>query len=272
MTERLALIAGSGALVPEVIAAARTKGFELKLLTVGKRRDLADLQPVRIHPFRLQESVDVIRAFGATRFALAGGVSLSDVVREGVAGFLSGTKDWQSLGDTSISDMVTRLEDMTGAKPMGVHEIAPELVAPAGLIGGPAPTPLQLDACHFALQLAREAGRLDLGQAVVVTGKRAVAAEDIGGTDALLRRVRWLRWRRLVADGTSPLVMAKCPKPDQPLFVDLPAMGPKTVQMAAKAGVAVIAVQAGGALLIQRQLVKVTADRLGVSVIGLSHG
>jgi DUF1009 family protein len=270
--ERLALIAGSGALVPEVIAAARSKGFELKLLTIGKRRDLSALEPVRFSLSRPQEAVEVIRNFGATRFTLAGGVSLSDVVREGLAGFFSGASVHHSIGDTSISDLVARLEDMTGAKPMGVHEIAPELLAPAGLIGGPELTPAQHDAAQYGLELAREAGRLDLGQAVVVAGRRAVAAEDIGGTDALLRRVRWLRWRRLVADGTSPLVLAKCPKPDQPLFVDLPAVGPRTVEMAAKAGVVAIAVEASGTLVIQRQRVAETANRLGVPVIGLTHG
>lgn len=271
MPERLALIAGSGSLVPEVIAAARQRGFELKLLTLGERKDLRDFNPVRFSLSRPEEAVEVIRQFGATRFTLAGGVSLSDVVREGLAGFFGGSSGRASLGDTSISDLVARLEDMTGAKPMGVHEIAPDLLAANGLIGGPAPSLAQLEAAQYGLDLARAAGRLDLGQAVVVAGKRAVAAEDIGGTDALLRRVRWLRWRRLVADGKSPLALAKCPKPDQPLFVDLPAIGPHTVEMAARAGVFVIAVEAGGTLVIQRGRVAELANRLGVTVIGLSH-
>lgn len=270
MAERLALIAGSGALVPEVIAAAQKKGFELKLLTLGRSGDLMGHEPVRFSLSNPQVAVDAIRAFGATRFAMAGGVSLSDIVREGLASFFSGAKTGQSIGDTSISDLVRRLEDMTGARPMGVHEIAPELLAPAGLIGGPEPGDLVRETVRQALDLARRAGALDLGQAVVVAGKRAVAAEDIGGTDALLRRVRWLRWRGLVADGkASPLVLAKCPKPDQPFFIDLPAIGPRTVENARKSGIYAIVVEAGGTLLIQRAVLKAAADRLGVSVIGL---
>ena len=230
MTERLALIAGTGALVPEVIAAARKKGFELKVLTLGGRRDIAGYTPVRFSLANPQSAVDAIREFGATAFTMAGGVSLSDVVREGLASYFSGTPTRQSIGDTSISDLVGRLEEMTGARPMGVHEIAPDLLAPDGMIGGPQPTELVLEAARHALDLARRAGALDLGQAVVVAGKRAIAAEDVGGTDGLLRRVRWLRWRGLVADGkTSPLVLAKCPKPDQPLFIDMPAIGLRTL-------------------------------------------
>lgn len=273
MGERLALIAGSGALVPEVIAAARKKGFELKLLTIGRRGDLQGYEPVRFSLSNPQMAVDAIRSFGATRFAMAGGVSLSDMIREGLASFFSGTPTRQSIGDTSISDLVRRLEDMTGARPIGVHEIAPELLAPAGLIGGPEPSGLVRETAVHALDLARRAGALDLGQAVVVAGKRAIAAEDVGGTDALLKRVRWLRWKGLVADGTaSPLVLAKCPKPEQPLFIDLPAIGPRTVENAMKSGVYAIAVQAGGTLLIQRERLKDTADRLGVSVIGMANG
>lgn len=273
MTERLALIAGSGAMVPEVISAARKKGFELKLLTLGRREGLEGYEPVHFSLSNPQLAVDAIRDFGATRFAMAGGVSLSDVVREGLAGFFSGAKASQSIGDTSISDLVRRLEHMTGARPIGVHEIAPELLAPEGLIGGPEPGEVVMETAQYALALARQAGALDLGQAVVVAGKRAVSAEDVGGTDALLRRVWWLRFRRLVADGkASPLVLAKCPKPDQPLFIDLPAIGPRTVENARKSGVYAIAVQAGGTLLIQRQVLKAAADRLGISVIGITHG
>ena len=89
--------------------------------------------------------------------------------------------------------------------------------------------------------------------------------EDISGTDALLKRVRKLRRLGLAADGTSPLVLAKCAKPDQPLFVDLPAIGPRTVENARKSGVSVIAVEAGRTLLIQRDQIKATADRLRVA-------
>lgn len=273
MGERLALIAGTGALVPEVISAAVEQGFDLKLLTIGRQGNLFGLEPVRFSLANPEVAVDAIRAFGATRFMMAGGVSLSDVVREGLASYFSGAAGRQSIGDTSISDLVRRLEDLTGARPMGVHEIAPHLLATEGALGGPKPASDVKDAARFALDLVYRAGALDLGQAIVVSGKRAVAAEDVGGTDSLLRRVRWLRFRRLVADGkASPLVLAKGPKPEQPLFVDMPAIGPRTVENARKAGIYCIAVAAGGTLLIQRQVIAATAERLGVSVVGMPYG
>lgn len=156
---------------------------------------------------------------------------------------------------------------------MGVHEIAPQLLATEGLIGGPAAEDIVWDTARHAIDLARQAGALDLGQAIVVAGKRTVAAEDIGGTDALLRRVGWLRLTRQVADGkASPLVLAKCPKPGQPLLIDMPAIGPQTIVNAKKSGVRAIAVEAGATLLIQRGQIKAAADRLGVSVLGIANG
>lgn len=273
MTRRLALIAGTGALVPEVLAAARSAGFELLVLSI---RDLPGLGGERRVKFRLsqpQVAIDAIRQFGATHFVLAGGVALSDLMREGLARFLSGGAADVSLGDTGISQLVQRVSALTGAEPLGVHEIAPDLLAPAGLIAGPAPSAELEDFARRALDLARRAGSLDLGQAMVTAGRRAIAAEDIGGTDALLRRVRRLRWKRLVADGdASPLVLAKCPKPGQPLHIDLPAIGPQTVLNAKKTGVRLIVLEAGGSLLIDRTRLRAEATRLGISIIGLAHG
>lgn len=271
MTTRLALIVGSGALVPEVVSAARQRGYALKILSLHRRSDLRGHDPVLFRLSEPEAAVATIKAFGATHFSLAGGVSLSDIAREKLAGFFAGPAGRQSIGDTSLSDLVARLEAITGARPMGVHEIAPDLLAPLGSLGGPVPTPSQEDAALHALRLAREAGSLDLGQAVVVAGRRAVAAEDIGGTDQLIARVRRFRWRGLVADGASPLVLAKCPKPQQPLFVDLPAIGPRTVANAKRAGIGMIAIAAGGTIVIQRHRVRELADRLGVCVFGYPY-
>lgn len=272
MAERLALIAGSGALVPEVIAAARNRGYELRLLTLGRRRDLRDLDPV---PFSLADpetAITAIREFGATCFVMAGGVSISDVARERLARFFrgGGRGAARSVGDSGLSGLASDLARMTGARPMGVHEIAPELVAPEGHLAGPEPSRQQFETAVHALWLARKAGALDLGQAVVVAGHRAIAAEDIGGTDALLDRVHRFRRRGLAADGNSPLVLAKCAKPDQPRFVDLPAIGPVTVAKARRAGIAVIAVEAGATILIERAKLLAAGDAAGITVLGLA--
>jgi DUF1009 family protein len=120
------------------------------------------------------------------------------------------------------------------------------------------------------MRLARNAGALDLGQAVVVAGRRAIATEDIAGTDALLARVQKFRRLGLTADGASPLVLAKCAKPDQPKFVDLPAIGPVTVTKAHRAGISLIAVEAGATLLIERGKLAQLAATARIVILGLA--
>lgn len=269
MAERLSLIAGSGALVREVVAAAKQRGYALQVLAAT--RSAAALPGIEAIPLRLsdpQAAIDAIRGFGATLITMAGGLQLGDLARERFASFL-GAPRTLALGDGSLSTLATRLTQMTGARLIGVQEIAPGLLAPEGLIAGPAPDEGLRETAALALSLARKAGALDLGQGVVVAGRRAIAAEDIAGTDALLKRVQTYRNFGLVADGKSPLVLAKAAKPDQPFFLDLPAIGPVTVRKARKAGVALIAVQAGATILIERQKLIAAAEAARVTVLGL---
>ena len=272
MGERLALIAGSGALVPEVIAAARRRGYEIKLLTLSRRRDLRGFDPL---PFSLADpaaAVEAIRGFGATVFVMAGGVSISDIAREHLARFFRGADraGVASVGDSGLSGLAADLARLTGARPMGVHEIAPELLTPQGHLAGPAPSRDPTDAAEYAMRLAHSAGALDLGQAVVAAGHRAIAAEDIAGTDALLARIRRFRRRGLAAARESPRVLAQCAKPGQPHYVDLPAIGPVTVAGARRAGIGVIAVEAGATILIQKSKLLAAANAAGITLLGLT--
>jgi DUF1009 family protein len=269
VTERLSLIAGSGALVTEVLAAARDRDYEIQVLALHRQSGLP--RGINSAPIRLADpmgAIQAIRSFGATMVAMAGGVQLSDRDREGFARFL-GVPGAVALGDTGLSLLAARLTELTGARLVGVQDIAPEVVAPEGLLGGPEPSSALRDAMAFGLALARKSGDLDLGQGVIVSGQRAIATEDIAGTDALLKRVQTYRAYGLVADGGSPLVLAKAAKPTQPHFVDLPAIGPVTVARARKAGIGAIAVQAGATILIERQKLALAADSARITVFGL---
>jgi DUF1009 family protein len=122
-------------------------------------------------------------------------------------------------------------------------------------------------------------GPLDIGQAVCVSEHRIIAVEAAEGTDAMIRRVRGLRRRgvlgRLVRRGRPPLaersggVLVKAPKPGQDFRVDLPVVGPNTIRLAKAAGLAGIAVQAGGVLIVDRAATLAAAERAGLFVAGV---
>lgn len=264
---RLALVAGSGDLVPQAIAAARAAGWEIRVFALHPRADLAAEDPFPIKVSRPDQVLREIRKFKATHVCAVGGMHMSDRERETFAEF-TGEKDAAAKGDSKLSQLGAALLKILGLPFIGVHEIVADLLAPQGQIGAiPAEGDL-LRAAEFAFAAARKAGTLDLGQALVVAGARVIATEDIGGTDELLTRCRVYRERGLIGDGRSHVVLAKTSKPGQPLHVDLPAVGRRTIELAHEAGIEAIVVEAGRTLLIGRAELVAAADAAGIALIG----
>ncbi len=108
-------------------------------------------------------------------------------------------------------------------------------------------------------------GPFDIGQAAVVIDGHVVAVEDIEGTDGLLARVARLRAEGRIRAKAGRGVLVKAPKSKQDLRFDLPTIGPRTVEGAAAAGIAGIAVIAGNTLAAEPQALIETADAKGCS-------
>jgi hypothetical protein len=176
------------------------------------------------------------------------------------------------MGDAGLSAAARALEFFGGARLIGVQDIVPGILATEGVMAGPALPRRVIADCRYGLSVAREIGRLDIGQAVVCSGRRVVAVEDIGGTDALLARIAAFRTEGQVGDGKTPLVLAKAVKPQQPKHVDLPAVGPDTVTAAAEAGISVIAVETGRTLVIERAEMVRRAEVAGITLVGVTLG
>ena len=267
MSRRLSVLAGSGALVSHVVAAAQAVGDDVQVIGLTPQPARPGATLIVGDLGNPSSSIAAIVAFRTTHLVLAGGLTLSDRDREGLAGFAGGAG--AGLGDAALSGITVAIEKLSGAKVIGVHEVAADLLAQAGAIAGRVASDAELAAGRQGLQAAREIGRLDLGQAVVVAGRRVVAAEDVGGTDELLARVAAHRAAGRIGDGVGPLVLAKAAKPQQPLYVDLPAIGADTIARAAAAGLSAIAVEAGKTLILERAALAAAADRLGIAVVGL---
>lgn len=262
-------MAGKDALPLLVLEAALKAGWKVQYQSFVPRPELTDID---VRPIDISKPLDIvlgIRRFKATHICMVGAVHVSDKGREGFFKLLGGKKKPRKpSGDSGLSKLGRALEISTGAKLLGAHEIMPELLAEHGLIAGPKPDKHLVADGAFALQAAISAGQLDLGQALVCSGHRVVAVEDIAGTDALLRRVADHRAAGLVGDGDSAMVLAKARKPKQPMFVDLPAIGPETVIAAHQAGLRAVFVQAGNSIVIDRERLSAVALELGVTVYG----
>ncbi|WP_116653589.1 LpxI family protein [Pelagibacterium sediminicola] len=266
--KRLALVAGSGALPPRAIAAAREAGWQVRVLSVIPRDDLAEEKPFQIKVSRPDQVLKEIRAFKATHVCAVGAMHLGDRDRETLAAF-AGDTERENKGDGKLSQLGGQLLKMLGIPFIGVHEIVSDLLAPEGVLGAVQPDEFLETTMRHAFAAVRRAGELDLGQALVVSGARIVATEDIAGTDALIARIEAFRKNGLIGEGAARLVLAKSSKPGQPVHIDLPAIGPDTITNATAAGIAGIVVEAGHTLLIEREDLISAANRAGIAIMGI---
>jgi UDP-2,3-diacylglucosamine hydrolase len=172
-------------------------------------------------------------------------------------------------GDDTVLRRVARFFESQGFEVAAAHEVAPGLLAPLGAFSARSPDAETLEDIKLGFRVTRCLGAFDIGQGAVVARQYVLAVEAAEGTDAMLRRCRDLnKWGMKARKG----VLVKAPKPGQDLRLDLPAIGPRTVELAAEAGLAGIAVAAGAVLLAEQQELVEKADRLGLFLYGASPG
>jgi DUF1009 family protein len=136
-----------------------------------------------------------------------------------------------------------------------------ELLAPSGVLTRRPPTADQRDDIIFGWELARQIGRLDIGQCLVVKDRTVLAVEAIEGTDQTI-----VRGGRL---GGAGAVVIKVCKPSQDTRFDLPSIGIGTIETMVSVKAAVLAVESGRALFFDRDAAVAMADRAGIAIVGM---
>jgi DUF1009 family protein len=169
-------------------------------------------------------------------------------------------------GDDHVLSRVVRFFEEKGYRVHGAGDVAPELLAGEGVLGDKRPSADDKADIEIALGVVSALGRLDVGQAAVVTRGHVIAVEAAEGTDAMLARCAELRARSTRRGAVG--VMVKAPKPGQEQRVDLPTIGPDTVRQAAAAGLAGIAVAAGQVLMAERDATIAAANEHGLFLVG----
>jgi DUF1009 family protein len=172
-------------------------------------------------------------------------------------------------GDNTLLSGVAKIFEENGLALRGPHEVAPELLVPEGLATNLEPSARESEDVQVGFDLLRTIGRFDVGQAAVIAGKRVVAIEGAEGTEGLLARVAEMRRNGRLKLAARDGVLVKIPKPSQDRRVDMPAIGMDTVAQAKAAGLAGVAIEAGGALMLDAQKLIEAADNAGVFVVAL---
>ena len=173
-------------------------------------------------------------------------------------------------GDDHLLSGIGRILEQDGFRMVGIKDVAPDLLMPEGCLTLKAPDEKAAADIARGRELLRALSPFDIGQATVVIDGHVVGVEDIEGTDGLLARVARLRAEGRIRARTARGVLVKAPKSGQDLRFDLPTMGPRTVEGAAAAKLAGIAIVAGNTIVVEPQAVIEAADAAGLFVTGLS--
>ncbi len=263
-TGRLALICGTGAL-PALLA--RAEGAPLICAIDGVAVEGLDVD-IAFRLERLMPFLDRLHDEGVTRVAFAGGIrrpALDPALFDpATAQLVPKLLPAIQAGDDATLRAILALYEESGFTVLGAQDIAPDLVPGPGVLGCHAPSDADRRDAARAAQIVAALGAADVGQGAVVAQGLCLAVEALPGTDAMLDFVAatgaGLRPNPKGARG----VLYKAPKPGQERRMDLPALGPETVRRAAAAGLAGIAWEAGGVLLLGREAVEAEAEAAGL--------
>jgi UDP-2,3-diacylglucosamine hydrolase len=136
----------------------------------------------------------------------------------------------------------------------------PDHLAPAGVLTRTQPTPAQQRDADFGWKIAKEMGRLDIGQSIAVKETEVIAVEAIEGTDRMIERAG-----QLCPRGGWTLV--KVAKPDQDMRFDVPTVGPETIANLARHGAKMLVIEAGKTVILDRPGTLLAADKSGLAIV-----
>lgn len=167
----------------------------------------------------------------------------------------------KNKGDSAILGALASEFEAEGMFVAQAHELVPELLSPVGTITRCEPTEQQWEDIRFGWKLAKEFGRLDVGQCVVVREGIVAAIEALEGTDEAIRRG--------CAYGGEQCVVVKVFKPGQDERIDLPSLGLDTIQIMIEGGATCLAYEAGKSLFFDQEKSIEIANKAGLSIVGV---
>ena len=278
----LGILACAGSLPVELAEAARSSGRAVHIVGIEgfAEPEIAAYSHKIVNIGQVGGMLSSLRQAGCRELVIAGALRRPNLFKIRVDhGFFRAIRTALSLtrgGDDSVLRRVVRFFEREGFVVVGVDSIAPHLLAPEGPLGCIEPSPAHVRAMTRAAALLKALGTFDVGQGAVASEDCILAVEGVRGTDEMLEQVRVAREN----DGsgralpTSGAVLVKMPKPGQELRVDLPAIGPRTVERAHACGLSGIVIAAGRALVIERARTIALADELDLFIVGIdgTHG
>ncbi len=276
--ELVGLLAGSGRFPIVFAEAARRQG--LQVACVGIKYEAPDELKALCASFdvvgvaRLGKMVRTFRRRGVKRIVMAGKVTKNVIYTPWRIVQLCPdlrTVSWwyrrtraDNRDDSLLLSVISEFE-RDGMIFVSALNYCPELLVKQGVLTRRAPTAAERNDIEFGWMMAKEMGRLDVGQSVAVKEKATLAVEAIEGTDRCIERAG-----QLCRSGGWTLV--KVAKPQQDMRFDVPTIGMTTIDNLHRSGGRVLAIEADRTIVIDQPDVVALADRYGMSIIALQQG
>lgn len=264
---RIGLIAGNGRFPIIFADNARKLGWHVSAVAhEGETEPELARHVDRIQWIKIGQLNKLIKAFkddGVNRAVMLGGIKKTHV-------FSTVRPDFRTLAlaarlalwkdDDILRELAAELEREGITICESTFGLAGILMEP-GPLTSRQPSKKEWEDVRYGWEVAGEIGRLDIGQCVIIKDRVVVAVEAVEGTDGAIKR-----GGELAKDGA--VVVKRC-KPQQDLRFDLPAIGPRTIDVMASVKAAVLAVEAGRTVILDREIVIQQAEAYGIAVLGL---
>jgi UDP-2,3-diacylglucosamine hydrolase len=264
---KIGLIAGNGLFPLEFARAAKAQGLEV-VVAAHEGETSPEIEKIAdavtwIKVGQLGKLIKIFKDHGVSDVLMAGGIKKTRLF-SGALPDLRGAallaKMLHKKDDSLLRAVAAELE----SEGITVREstlFLDSILAPVGVITRRKPSKGEWKDIEFGWQMAKEIGRLDIGQTVVVKDQAVLAVEAIEGTDEAIRR-----GGRLCSEGA---VVVKICKPAQDLRFDLPAAGTQTVRSMLEVKAVCLAVEARKTIILEREQVIREADAAGISIVGV---
>jgi UDP-2,3-diacylglucosamine hydrolase len=274
--EKLGLIAGNGRFPFLVLDAARAQGLDVVVAAIKEETspDIEAQGASAVYWMSLGELSKLIAMFkteGVNRAIMAGQVKHKQI-------FSSIKPDWRlaklllALGTRNTDSLLGAIAKVLADEGITLQNstaLLEPLLAKPGVLTSRRPTNQENENIAYGRGVARQLGRFDIGQTVVVAESACVAVEAMEGTDATIERAGTIMGS--LADTASTLSRAltviKVAKPNQDMRFDVPVIGVKTIEVMQKAGATCLAIDAGKCLLLEGSAILDAADAAGISIV-----
>ncbi len=263
-SKKIGLIAGNGSLPLLFADSARRQGYAVFAIAHEQETDAAlserveDLLSIPVGQF--EKMVSYFKAHDVTDIVMGGGIPKRHLLVTKLSQKMQSliTPFREKKDDTLLRAFASELE-REHLTVRAITEYMPSWLAEEGEMTRPL-TENEREDIRWGWRLAKQIGALDIGQCVVVRDGILLAVEAIEGTDATIRRGGAL--------AEESAVVIKCLKPHQDIRLDLPTVGPKTLETMIEVKASTLAIEAGATLVLEKESFLKLAREAGIAVVG----